>query len=371
MKKFLTAVLIALLLLIIATAIIQNTEIYTASSKITEQEIAEYSNYYFDKLNSNEKNMYAKLDKAVKAKKPEVIFFCDSKVEETKEATRVITSYFYDNPEYYYISNSYTMKIMDFKLFKCIVLKLDYIVDKSQIEIKNQELELAITDILNSVISSNMSDFEKELAIHDALAKKVKYYEFNEVEKIPGLKHTAYGALVEKEAVCDGYSKAFKLLLDRVNVESIIINGEAEKVAHAWNLVKLDNNYYNVDLTSNNVKDKFNKYVTHTYFNVTDEFIAKTHKRDTEFEHPACTQEKYNYYKYKGLYIDYDENTYTKLKKILSTNKGDVLELQLDERYHVQTIVDTLYSLNFGSWKSQNKKSVSYNKLENTYIFIK
>ena len=60
------------------------------------------------------------------------------------------------------------------------------------------------------------------------------------------LQHTAYGALVNKEAVCEGYAKAYKLLMDAMGIPcDVVINEE-----HAWNVVCLEGKWYLVDVTN-------------------------------------------------------------------------------------------------------------------------
>ena len=63
-----------------------------------------------------------------------------------------------------------------------------------------------------------------------------------------------YGAIVNKESVCEGYAKAFKYLMDQVGIESIVIIGDAKDSNgntqnHAWNYVNLNNTWYAVDST--------------------------------------------------------------------------------------------------------------------------
>ena len=216
-----------------------------------------------------------------------------------------------------------------------------------------------------------MTDFEKEVAIHDALVKHVNYYKYEDINTIPSIKHTAYGALVEKEAVCDGYSKAFKLLLDKVGIDSIIISGTTDNVSHAWNLVKLDDEYYHVDVTSDKLEEKADKYVVHTYFNVNDEKISKSHTIDNAFNYPQCASIQYQYYVQKGYTVYSKDNLYNKLQQIISKQKqSDVLELQVTGAYSSKKIINTLYHLNFNNWGSSWKTSVSYSKIDDVYIFI-
>ena len=62
------------------------------------------------------------------------------------------------------------------------------------------------------------------------------------------LSHTAYGALCKRSAVCDGYSAGFELILEKLGIDTMIIAGYASG-GHAWNIVRLDGAWYEVDTT--------------------------------------------------------------------------------------------------------------------------
>ena len=66
--------------------------------------------------------------------------------------------------------------------------------------------------------------------------------------------YNIYGALVNKESVCEGYARSMKYLLDSINVPCVLVigkgtNSDGRTENHAWNYVKLNNNWYAVDVT--------------------------------------------------------------------------------------------------------------------------
>lgn len=339
---------------------------------VSEEQLSNYSEHYFNQLEIDEKKIYVRIDEAVDKREKTVCLGVHETENLTEKVGKVLTAYFYDNPECYYISNEYVISTTDFKLFEYSTLNLSYTINSTdEIDIKNKELEIAIDTILQANITEDMTDFEKEVAIHDALVEHVSYYEYEDINKIPSIKHTAYGALVQKEAVCDGYSKAFKMLLEEAGIESIIVSGSTEEVAHAWNIVTLEDEHYHVDVTS----DKFeqdSKYVIHAYFNLTDEDISKTHVIDSSFKLPQCNSMKYNFYTKNEYYISAQNNLYNKLNNIVSKQKNSkTLEIKVDEKYTARRIIDTLYDLNFNKWRSNGKTSVEYSKIQDVYVFVK
>ena len=160
--------------------------------------------------------------------------------------------------------------------------------------------------IVGQIIKSNMSDYECVKAIHDYLVKNVNYDSksiadgsINDNEGHPS--HTAEGALCKNLAVCDGYAKAFELLCAESGIYAYMmygdgINPDGQKESHAWNVVKVNGEWYQVDCTWDDpvingsvVTDGSN--LTYTYFLLTDTEMYKDHVLDASYSTNAkkCT----------------------------------------------------------------------------------
>lgn len=104
--------------------------------------------------------------------------------------------------------------------------------------------------IIESTIEVGMSTDQKIRALHDYLIDHVAYDQAGyDSGEIPYISHTAYGALVNGKAVCDGYASAFNLLLNEVGIESDLVFGMAGEENHAWNEVAFTSGKYYVDVT--------------------------------------------------------------------------------------------------------------------------
>lgn len=120
--------------------------------------------------------------------------------------------------------------------------------------IQNQNIDIMLDKIENKsyeiLQNAKGSNYQKIQYIHNWLIDNIKYdvtYSNNNTRNI-------YGALIEKEVVCEGYSKAFKYLLDKLEIPCIIISGQAvnsENVQenHMWNYVQINSVWYAVDVT--------------------------------------------------------------------------------------------------------------------------
>ncbi|MBR5369152.1 MAG: hypothetical protein IK138_07730, partial [Lachnospiraceae bacterium] len=111
-----------------------------------------------------------------------------------------------------------------------------------------KKFDSAVNEILGG-IDPVWTDVQKIIYIHDYLVTHVVYAWEEGYERIrPDEKaNTAYHALVEGRAVCDGYSRAFKYLMDRIGIECDKVN--SIQLKHSWNVLKLDGSIYFVDVT--------------------------------------------------------------------------------------------------------------------------
>jgi transglutaminase/protease-like cytokinesis protein 3 len=169
---------------------------------------------------------------------------------------------------------------------------------------EKQVLDVAL-NIINSQIRENLSDYEKQLIVHDYIVKNCVYDSVNyNNNTIPDTSRTPYGALVLGVAVCQGYSSAFKLLMDMLGIECDIITGFANGDSHAWNRVKIDGDYYLVDVTWDDptLKENVNREVYYDFFNLTDEAMNASHTA-SEPQIKEATSTKYNYFHYNNLVV--------------------------------------------------------------------
>ncbi|WP_026658430.1 InlB B-repeat-containing protein [Butyrivibrio sp. AC2005] len=167
--------------------------------------------------------------------------------------------------------------------------------------------------------------FNKELIIHDAIMEKMEYNYDALNHRYPNhVCHTSYGAFVELLPVCDGYAKALKMLLNKAGIECHIVAGLGNGGGHAWNIVKLGNDYYEVDVTwdDNSARNGriYGYMIGHDYFNRTTDNFTKhvtdipgyasgrttTHIRDQRYYgylNPAIANgEEFSYSNIKQVY---------------------------------------------------------------------
>lgn len=160
-------------------------------------------------------------------------------------------------------------------------------------------LDLAAGKILGSVPEGS-SDYEKILIFHDAI---VLGCDFSKEGKYS---NTAYGALVDGSAQCEGYAFALSYLCSSAGIENYVVQGSSkEGASHAWNKVLANGKWYNTDCTWDDPILKYENpdYLRHDYFLVSDaEINGRTHFPDESLFPPAeCTASDRNYFIMNGL----------------------------------------------------------------------
>lgn len=129
-------------------------------------------------------------------------------------------------PELYYMNGFYYEYIDQ----SVVSLQLNYLEAIESLKEKYEQLMSKTDLIIASVVTDEMTDYEKEKALHDYLIETTRYDEDNQW---PVESHTTYGALVNGVAVCDGYAEAFDLLLKKVGIKSELVYGSLDGELHA------------------------------------------------------------------------------------------------------------------------------------------
>lgn len=181
--------------------------------------------------------------------------------------------------------------------------------DTKDLTDKDLEAFNEATRVYNLYIKSCDNDFKKVVAAHDYIIRNCIYnVEGIDNDSLTDDDFSTYGVLVKGKAVCEGYAKTFKMLMDIADIDCIMVTGTVgeEEVPHAWNMVKLDDAWYHVDVTYDDPNPE-TKEIVYLYLNVTDEVIQKDHKwnRNTT---PEALSTTYDYIKInKTVYNSKDE----------------------------------------------------------------
>ena len=219
-----------------------------------------------------------------------------------------------DNPDLFFVGRKCTLVTEVFRT-SCVI---EYIFDKEEYADRKAELEKVCNDVISS-LSAPDDEWQTELEIHDYIVNNCKY-------KLVNNEHvysSAYGALVNGEAACEGYSKAAKMLLDKAGIECAVLSGISKSYSgqegpHMWNAVKINGNYYYLDCTWDDpVNEDGDNVKIYAYFNLSNDMIADTH---SDFSYSFdCVETAENYYIKTGKYFEtYDRDDEKTLANLLA-----------------------------------------------------
>lgn len=180
-------------------------------------------------------------------------------------------------------------------------VEFTYRLTVSEMSDMNRHAEQAADEIM-AAVTDEMSVYDKLKYFHDYLilnCESSREYEYA---------NTVYGALVEGKALCEGYSKAFSYLCNRAGIENMIVTGRTNE-AHMWNMVKVDGNWYHIDVTwdkpGGTLADAFPNMIMYQYFMVTDSVIENDHQIVTiSYPPPQALSTNENYFCKEGFYVE-------------------------------------------------------------------
>ncbi len=331
---------------------------------LTEYNVDYKTRYGYNTLNEQEKALYAQILEAVKSVKTKVPVD-DSVTDEMW--IKVYGVLYMQEPELFWLTSA---KVVKGKLWY-------WETDPELIASMQKDITAKASEVLAQ--AEGKDTFGKLKVFHDYICLN------NDFVKEEGFNQTIYGGFVKGTIQCEGYAKTMQYLCDMAGIESMVIVGSNEaNDTHAWNVVKVDGEWYNLDCTWDDPilteVDKTN--VRYRYFLVPDEWIHnKSHfnvnkkisgTQLTYFTPPACTATKMNYFNVTNqLYTDTasaDSALKAKMKETAS-NKLRAAEIRVSDKSIYDSITANLKD--YASWiKNENSavKSVSSNCDPNTLV---
>ncbi|MEE0913145.1 MAG: transglutaminase domain-containing protein [Ruminococcus sp.] len=268
--------------------------------------------YYYEKLNVVSKKAYDKIVRAIKNRAKEVqvnVLSSDDDFSSVLQAIR------YEYPEFFYVDFNH---LRYYKTILGFIWQIGYSVNTNTQKIIEIEIQKVVDDILSGLTGINSkSDIKKIRYLHNYLLKNVSY-NYDALSNPDAFPESfgIDGALIQKKAVCEGVSKTFKFLCDKIGVDCLIVGGKASlesighDLSHAWNIVKIQNQYTHVDVTWDIGVSQLCKRNRYDYFCVPDSWISIDHDYD---EMPICISCENTYFYNKKVLF----NSITNLKNYL------------------------------------------------------
>ena len=212
-----------------------------------------------------------------------------------------------DFPEYYWLTGEYSYNILG-SIVTSVTFKYRSFNDSYTASMNN-----IVEDFVDS-LPKNLSEYELELRAHDFLCNRITYDSKSAQQGASNDSHTysAYGALVKRSVVCEGYARAMVLLMNRVGIHCTLVRGN-DGGGHMWNLIQIGGKWYHLDVTWDDPVGASN--YNHFYFNLTSKQLLangrtidptwpSTNNGDFNVKIYNCTETSANYFAKNGLILD-------------------------------------------------------------------
>lgn len=274
--------------------------------------------YYYHRLNKKNQSLYRLILKAA----TDYVTSFRSYIQESyseKDLAEINRAIIYDNPYLFYYSGLFSVRYLSPNE---VLINLSFDFDQSESAELKKKLKEQTAAFLKSIKLSDKTEEERVRAIHDLLASKVIYdrnnIDTNTIGKSEEYKyaHSILGVMLNKKAVCEGIAKAFKYLLNAIDIGCIVVTGSAAhsslpisgtEIDHAWNLVKIEGDNYYTDVTWD-IAELYNNHISHDYYNLTEFQIRKDHYNFEGF--PTCNSMRHNFFYLTGRIMYSEEMLY-------------------------------------------------------------
>ncbi len=200
----------------------------------------------------------------------------------TEEALADIMNAVYnDHPELFWVDTAYSYGFV--RAGSVVTVTLSFNETARDIQKAQTAFDRAVQTIVDGA-GKFSTDIDKEKYVHDHLVDRVSY------DTASKMNQSAYSALVGDSTVCAGFSRAFQHVLMQLDIPCYYSTGTAAGGDHAWNIVALGGDYYNVDVAWDDATTSAYGGHDYSYFNVPDSQFSSDHTRSAiSTRLPACT----------------------------------------------------------------------------------
>ena len=268
--------------------------------KLREQEVQktdedQYQEYYFNLLSEDEQRIYRQMLNGIRERQNE--FYLTSADEDV--ISKVYHALLKDHPELFWVHNREEVYTTSYKGTDYCRFSPGYTYTEQEISEIMTEMQNVVNEV-NAEITQNTSDYDKVKMIYTYLIDHTEYEASDDDQNIAGV-------FWKKKAVCAGYARAVQYLLEQLGIPCIYVEGSARDSdeGHAWNIVKINGQYYYVDATNGDqpsfleggaVQLEEHKTVIYDYLCPFPQEYEQVYTASDEFPVPECTAADLNFY---------------------------------------------------------------------------
>lgn len=277
--------------------------------ELRQMEVAQseegHQEYYFKQLTEEEQRVYRELLKGIRAREKE--FYLT--ISDDDSIDRSYHAVLKDHPEIFWVHNREKIYKTTYSDSDYCVFTPGYTYTDSEIDEIQTAMEQSFQEV-RALIPEDAGDYEKVRIVYTYVINHTQYQTGEDDQSIAGV-------FWKKSAVCAGYAGAVQYLLERLDIPCIYVDGSTKgsTEGHAWDIVKIGQEYYYVDATNGDQPDFLNgdaaqleehKTIIYDYLCPFPEEYEKTYTPSEELTVPACTAKNLNFYVLnQGYFEDY------------------------------------------------------------------
>lgn len=277
--------------------------------ELRQMEVAQseegHQEYYFKQLTEEEQRLYRELLKGIRAREKE--FYLT--ISDDDSIDRSYHAVLKDHPEIFWVHNREKIYKTTYSDSDYCVFTPGYTYTDSEIDEIQTAMEQSFQEV-RALIPEDAGDYEKVRIVYTYVIDHTQYQTGEDDQSIAGV-------FWKKSAVCAGYAGAVQYLLERLDIPCIYVDGSTKgsTEGHAWDIVKIGQEYYYVDATNGDQPDFLNgdaaqleehKTIIYDYLCPFPEEYEKTYTPSEELTVPACTARDLDFYVLnQGYFEDY------------------------------------------------------------------
>lgn len=277
--------------------------------ELRQMEVAQseegHQEYYFKQLTEEEQRVYRELLKGIRAREKE--FYLT--ISDDNSIDRSYHAVLKDHPEIFWVHNREKIYKTTYSDSDYCVFTPGYTYTDSEIDEIQTAMEQSFQEV-RALIPEDAGDYEKVRIVYTYVIDHTQYQTGEDDQSIAGV-------FWKKSAVCAGYAGAVQYLLERLDIPCIYVDGSTKgsTEGHAWDIVKIGQEYYYVDATNGDQPDFLNgdaaqleehKTIIYDYLCPFPEEYEKTYTPSEELTVPACTAKDLDFYVLnQGYFEDY------------------------------------------------------------------
>ncbi|WP_195978042.1 transglutaminase domain-containing protein [Blautia luti] len=288
--------------------------------------------YYFGLLNENEQKAYREILEGIRG-------FHDKfylSVSGNEETDRIYHAVLKDHPELFWVHNREKVYKTTYEGKDYCQFSPGYTYSEEERQQITQAMEKAYQEVLTQ-IPDEADDYQKVMVVYTYIIDNTDYVVSQDDQSIAG-------TFWKKQAVCAGYAGAVQYLLERLGVYCIYVEGDARNSTqgHAWNIVRLDGEYYYVDATNGDQPDFLegdavdlveHKTTIYDYLCPFPVEYEENYTASEEFPVPVCTATDKNFYVLNGACFDsYDREHVMDLCRLRIDNDAAVVRFKFSNQ---------------------------------------